>query len=404
MRIFTILFIIFFLLKSSFCINGEDEDKSVAFVQPEFLLGKILPSNSNFPATNFQTIYSLSTGKIHHDPKKMWAVYLNYPSTGLSVAYSNYGNNEVFGSSVTVFPYITLNTSQRHFNSFHFKIGIGATYFSMSYNKYSNPHNIAIGSKMTWAFQTTAYYNLLVSKHIDLNLGLSFIHHSNGHTKMPNMGLNSLLFSFSSRIYLEPIHANNKEKFQKPKLKHTKQYFMLARMGIGMHEFGGPETETGSIKRAVNIVSLGVGTVFKQTVKLRIGFTYRFYHQYFNYIMDYQPDSYKNNPVFNASNLFIYLGGELLLGHVGLDGEIGINVFKPFYTHHQELYENDEAFMYWLKKTITTRLGLNLYLINTENNPKNNLYIGAHINANLTQADFSEISLGYVHRFEMPSD
>lgn len=29
--------------------------------------------------------------------------------------------------------------------------------------------------------------------------------------------------------------------------------------------------------------------------------------------------------------------------------------------------------------------------------PENNFYIGAHINSNLGQADFSEISLGYIY-------
>jgi len=401
MRIFTILFIIFFLLKSSFCIEDGDEDKTVAFIQPEFMIGRALPGNSNFPETSPQTIYSLSIGKIIHDPQKLWAVYLNYPSTGLSMYYSHYGNNEVFGSSITVLPYFSLNTSKRHFNSIHFKIGMGATYFSTSYNKYSNPRNLAVGSRISWVFQTTAYYSLLISKRVDLNLGVSFIHHSNGHTKMPNLGLNSLLFSISSRIYLDPVQANNKEKFQKPKLKQTKQYFAIARLGIGMHEFGGPDSETGGVKRAVNIVSLGVGTIYKQVVKLRLGLTYRFYHQYYNYIIDYKPEEYKDNPIYSASNLQVYFGGELLLGHVGVDGEIGINILKPFYSYHQKLYGYDEGLKKWLKSTFSTRLGLKFYLNNTADNPKNNLYVGAYINANLSQADFSEISLGFVHRFGM---
>ena len=279
------------------------------------MIGKALPGNSNFPETSPQTIYSLSIGKIIHDPQKLWAVYLNYPSTGLSVYYSHYGNNEVFGHSITVLPYFSLNTSKRHFNSFHFKIGMGASYFSTSYNKNNNPRNLAVGSRITWVFQTTAYYNLLISKHVDLNLG--------------------------------------------------------------------------------------VGAVYKQVVKLRLGITYRFYHQYYNYIIDYQPEEYKDNPIYSASNLQVYFGCELLLGHVGVDAEIGINILKPFYSYHQDLYGSDEGLKKWLKSTFSTRLGLKFYLNNTANNPKNNLYVGAYINANFGQADFSEISLGFVHRFGM---
>ena len=44
-------------------------------------------------------------------------------------------------------------------------------------------------------------------------------------------------------------------------------------------------------------------------------------------------------------------------------------------------------------------MGLKYYLIGTTKVPKNNLYLGFHINANLGQADFTELSLGYVYSF-----
>lgn len=404
MRILTILLFVFVIFKGSIANEGEEEKKSVTFIQPEFLIGKALPGNSSFPETQFQTIYAVSIGKMISDPEKKWAVFLKYPSTGLTVAYSNYGHDEILGSSLTIMPYFSLNTIKRQFNSFHFKIGLGATYFSKFYNENTNPRNLAIGSSLTWAFQTTAYYNLLVSKHVDLNLGFSFIHHSNGHTQMPNLGLNSLLFSFSSRIYLDPIEANNKDKYETPELKRTKQYFVNARLGMGLHEFGGPDSETGGVKRAVNVFSVGLGTIYKQVVKLRLGVTYRFYQQYYNYIENYQPDELKDHPAYYASNLLVYVGGELLLGHVGLDAELGINLMKPFYSYHQELYGNDEGFKKWLKSTLSTRLGLKFYLNNTSDNPKNNFYIGGHINANFSQADFSELSIGYIYRFALRDD
>ncbi len=401
MRLLTILYIIFFLLKSSFCIGDGDGDKSVGFIQPGFLIGKALPTNSNFPVTRFQNTYSISIGKIIYDPEKLWAVYLNYPSTGLSISYTTYGNDKIFGNSISVLPYFSLNTSHRHFNSLHFKIGIGGTYFSKSYDKYSNPMNLAIGSKLTWIFQATAYYNVLINNYLDFNIGISYIHHSNGHMKMPNLGLNSLLISLSSRVYMKPVTNSYKEKYQKPELKHTKQYFIMIRTGIGMQEFGGPDSKTGGVPRAVNIASLGAGTVFKQVVKIRVGLTYRFYQQYYNYILDFQPHEFNNNPVYYASNFQIYIGSELLLGHVGVDGEIGLNILKPFYNFHQELYGDDKGLKQWLKKNFSTRLGLRFYMTNTATNPKNNLFIGAYINANLSQADFSELSFGFVHRIDM---
>ncbi len=82
-----------------------------------------------------------------------------------------------------------------------------------------------------------------------------------------------------------------------------------------------------------------------------------------------------------------------------MDAELGLNLFKPFYQEFNNKFEDDSDFEYWLKKTFVTRLGLKRYAINTSKNPKNNLFLGAHINANFGQADFSELSIGYVYRF-----
>ena len=54
---------------------------------------------------------------------------------------------------------------------------------------------------------------------------------------------------------------------------------------------------------------------------------------------------------------------------------------------------------YKIKRTISARLGLKYYLINTTKTPTDNVFIGAFINSNLGQADFSELAIGYVKTF-----
>lgn len=395
-----VLYLLFILFTfDAFGIKDEEKDKSVIFVQPEFSIGEAFRSNSNFPETKFQTIYSLSIGKLIHNPSKTWAVYMNYPTSGITISYTNYGNNQEFGSSYSVLPYISIHPSKKDFNTFHIRVGLGASFFTKHYDPVNNSRNRAIGSTVTWTFATSLYYNFYIQKHIDLNLGLSFIHHSNGHTQLPNFGLNSVLFSISSKLYLDPIDESLQQVYKKPKIEKTKQHFATMRIGIGMHEFGGPDSPTGGVKRAINIVSIGVGTIYKRVLRLSVGLTYRFYHQYYNYINNYQPDEYTSSPILNASNVLVYFGGELLLGHVGLDAEINLNLYKPFYKYHSELYETDSEINYTLKSLISNRLGLKVYLNNTAKNPKNNIFLGMHINANLGQADFSELSLGFIHRF-----
>ena len=373
------------------------KDNSVYFIQPEILIGKTLPANSNFPNTRLQNIYSISFAKQIIRNDKPWAIFFNYPAVGISVSKTSFGNDDAIGNAYAVMPFIIINASRQLKRSVNFKIGMGASYFTAHFDKVDNPFNKAIGSAFTWTFHSGVDYTLLLKKHFSINLGMAFVHHSNGHTQLPNLGLNSFLFSISSKVFLSPLSDDQMGRFEKPELKKTKQYFYSIRSGIGMHEFGGEETAFAGLKKVVNIISVGGGIIYNQVFKLRVGFTYRFYNHYYSYITSYQPQIYVDRPVINSSNLFIFVGGELLLGHVGIDAELGINLFKPFYSEHSSMFEDDSEVSYWLKSTIVTRLGLKLYAISTAKSPKNNFFIGAHINANMGQADFSELSIGFIH-------
>lgn len=105
------------------------------------------------------------------------------------------------------------------------------------------------------------------------------------------------------------------------------------------------------------------------------------------------------------------------MGHIGVELEVGLNVHKPFYKLDWQINKGytyveqvegepvtitilgDLDWYYKMKRLISTRFGLKYYLFNTDRAPKNNLFLAAHINANLGQADFIECSLGYVFRF-----
>lgn len=89
-----------------------------------------------------------------------------------------------------------------------------------------------------------------------------------------------------------------------------------------------------------------------------------------------------------------------MLGYVGIDWEGGLNLHKPFYKEQYLLMETELDFFYDLKKLFLGRLGLKLYTINTSKMPRNNFYLSAHINSNLSQADFSELSFGFTHRLK----
>ena len=104
-----------------------------------------------------------------------------------------------------------------------------------------------------------------------------------------------------------------------------------------------------------------------------------------------------------------------MLNHIGIDLQLGFNLHKPAYKIDWRinqgwsyipkeippsavLGEFDTKFR--IKHLISTRMGMKYYLVGMDKKPRNNVFLGFHINANGGQADFTELSLGYVYHFK----
>ena len=90
-----------------------------------------------------------------------------------------------------------------------FQWGIGASYFTKTHRQ--NERNQSIGSHLNWAFQWTYYRTFKMTENKDIRLGIGYHHSSNGHTQLPNYGLNSAVLSLA----ITPnslIQSNTKQK------------------------------------------------------------------------------------------------------------------------------------------------------------------------------------------------
>ena len=386
------LFLLFFVGFSCFAQNEEVFGEYA--LRPELFFGKTIASFELYPNTSSQYIVGLSFEKKNLFPEKQWARILNFPTTGVSIYYTNYGNNDLLGRSLSILPFIKLNLNKKQ--NFYFKGGLGASYFDTRFDVVNNPNNSAISTKFTWTFQTFLYYNLLSKSNNDLQLGIGYMHHSNGHVQLPNEGLNSALMSISTKIDVKKSIIEDDNKLDLENVKTFSKGFYSVRYGQGIQKFVANE----SLVKAINSVEVYGGLFYKNIFKVSLGATYRFYRQYYDYINENELEPYYSKPTLNASNLYVSVGVEAMLGHVGIDWEGGLNLYKPFYKEQYLLEEPALDFVYELKKLFLGRLGLKLYAINTSKKPKNNFYISAHINSNLSQADFSELSFGFTHRLK----
>jgi len=356
------------------------------------MIGNLIPNQliKEFPETSAQQAFAVSLGGRSLDTNK-WGKYYNFPESGIMFLYSDFGNDEIFGQMINFVPYLSLNVFNKFPGKSTLKIGAGVSYFNTIFDSINNPINEVIGSNFTWDVKVFLYHQIFQSNKFKLKAGVGFSHESNGHTKLPNLGANSYLFSLSGQF------ANKKHEDFKvsTRIKRgnvaPKKYFINAQQGYGFHEQDGAEGPMTGRSKPVYSTSFAVGIVFNNHLKLRAGLVYRFYEQFNAHVTENEVEGLSDNPTSAASNVILFVGNEFLMSHFAFDVRFGVNLYKPFYHEFNE--ETDAGTV--LRKIFSSRIGMNLYLKNTNKHPKSNFFIGAHINANMAKADFTEFSIGY---------
>lgn len=410
---------ILLLLLFSLAVHAQESQNNwrtnARILNPELLFGQTFESNSNFPDTGLQYQVVMNFGMDNANNPQQWAQRLKAPVTGLSIGLTNFGNRDSLGLAISVIPYIQFNIFKKE--KLSALVGLGGSYHTEGFDAVNNPNNQATTTDLTWAFRTAFYYRFLQTQNSDWRVGINYAHHSNGHTRLLNQGYNSFLASLSVSFHeeeFEVLPASSLPEYESSRLN----YFSL-RYGQGFNVLALAIND----QRPVYTVAGEFGRVYNNTFKLGLGFAYRLYQHYYDYIRNNESlvqdgrefDYFREDPWRYGSNFAITFNGEFLLNHIGLDLQLGLNLHKPGYQIDWRLNEGwdntprevPETWMlgefnskYQIKKLISSRLGLKYYLIGNEQAPKHNIFLGAHLSANLGQADFTEFSIGYVYQWK----
>lgn len=398
------------------CLLAQDLDQKSAkdtFISAEVFFGKTVPANEGFPDVSPQKGVFVNFGNYHFNNTQEWARRLKSPKTGISLGVTDFGQRDSIGYAFTLMPYIEFNAFG--LEDFMIKVGTGGSVFTTKYDPVTNPLNEGITTDIVWSFRAFAHYRIIESKKTHWFLGAGYFHHSNGHTRLPNQGLNSFLLSLSAEFTKGNTGVTNHSMSA---LTPSTYSYASIRSGFGFNVL----SEAYNSQKGVYTISGEYGKVFNNTYKLGVGLYYRLYQHYYDYIKDNEFlvrdgaefSDFKDNPWFNATNLGLHVSGEVLINHIGLELQLGLNFYKPAYQidwrinqgwddvpreipDYFILGEFDSKFK--LKRALSSRLGLKYYLINTNKQPNHNYFAGIHINANGGQADFTELSVGYVYNF-----
>lgn len=420
-----------FFLFISICVYSQNDSipKYTHFTNIELNVGETFATNTGFPNLKLHKSIFLSFGKTNLDNTDEWAYRLRHPKTGISFALTDYGNPEYMGYSLSVFSFIEYNLFKRYLRGLSMQMALGASYYTRNYenlpyafNNAPENNSRAVSTKVTWGFKMFFNYKFLTTKNATWKAGFGILHQSNGHTRLPNDGLNTILVGISRQNYYNENKSviNTDEDIISKKYTKSSSYYFDFRYGMGVNVL----TEALNDRNGVYTIAGSFGKIFNKTFKIGVGFYYRHYGNYYKYIKDEgdlvveQYPQFLDDPIKYASNYGAFINSELLLGHIGIDVTLGINFYKPFYEVdyqlHQGFYweifddEGNSEFVYILgeldssytiKKIVSTRIGLKYYLFSNNKSPKNNFYIGANLNTNSGQADFTELSIGYAHSF-----
>lgn len=76
--------------------------------------------------------------------------------------------------------------------SLNYEWNFGASFGWKPFHEYDNRYNTMIGSEINAYINANFYFNYILSKEIDLTAGVDLTHFSNGNTRFPNAGLNTV--------------------------------------------------------------------------------------------------------------------------------------------------------------------------------------------------------------------
>ena len=112
---------------------------------------------------------------------------------GVGIAAYRFGDYDEVGQPLAVYLFQGARIARlcRRL-SLNYEWNFGVSWGWKPYDYNTNGYNKVIGSKANAYLNTNFYFNWMFSPHLDLNLGVSLSHFSNGNTQFPNAGINTM--------------------------------------------------------------------------------------------------------------------------------------------------------------------------------------------------------------------
>ena len=373
--------IIFVLLFIRSTINAQEHNVLVGSQ-----LGNVLDIYSGFPQSKGGWGIDAAWTR-RGDTTNIWEGLWNFPESGLVFSYTDFGNDDTLGSSFGLMYRFQLfqQLGRRWFLTEGMDLGAAA--YTKPYHITENPGNIAIGARFSALVRFSVSLRFALSRRWHIYTGFTFHHASNGHTGLPNVGINIPMLNFGLLYYFKT--DDGWSKATKKILDFNRKMQMNMRLAYGINRFGSETGPSNGPYYSIYLVSVYADKRVSAINRIQFGLDAYYNSGYREYLESQRPPEL--SPGFaNASVITIWVGNEFLIGRLGLIFQIGYGLYNPFlkyYVKQDESISNAKAY-------IPTRIGAQYYLKDHFHGAKQNAFLGLYVKANMGQADFLEFSIG----------
>lgn len=380
------IFIFFFFIVSP-AQNDSSAAQKNAFSPGIHAMGGVIAKNYPGVPDDFLAGFVSIDWSFQTKGSDAWHKYYRYPKIGIQTAFG-YFNSPALGITVGAVPFMQLRNKKNMF----IKLGFGLCYFNKPYDLIHNPGNLYIGRPLTNMTHFSAGRSSRINGRLLMNYGLTFIHSSDGHSALPNVGMNCFLLNLGFE-YQNPVsRAMKMPEDQDQKLR----WIYTFKSGIGFHEFGATTKAVGGPSYPSYHFSAYASRPFKKIHLVDVGITWAYYTSFHDYIVS--QEVYKDKITLRSCTGIVYAGHEFVFGKFGFTTQLGFYIYNPFFIKQKKLEGSWKLTGDKLEAFNTNKIGLVYYPLkkrNTLNKLNHQLVIGAYIKANLAQADLFEYSLGY---------
>ncbi|MBX0292856.1 acyloxyacyl hydrolase [Hymenobacter sp. HSC-4F20] len=250
-----------------------------------------------------------------------WHAWYRYPKVGLALVYYDY-HNPVLGRSYAASVYLNKAFWRTQRQELSFRVGTGVGYFPSRFDQATNHKNTIISSRLNATLQTRLEYDVALTEHLGLLLGVGLNHYSNGATTKPNFGINLptvlLGLNYHQQRPLRPLNAP-----PAPAPADIGQNYLNLSTSVGWKQ----RNETDSRRYLVNSVTLAVGRRVNRKSSLVAGLE-GFYDR--SLAAQLQDTARVGERLPDVKKAGVYVGHELLFGRMAVVSHLGFYLYNPY--------------------------------------------------------------------------